>query len=292
MPRSSRSSDPFRLQRRPRAPLERLERLGRRCSPCIEEAPVDWDDNAIVQVDLGGGEGYSATVAEVFGTRATRLAAKAQRLRHEARRSLQRAIGRRLAPRARARSSHRARCASRVQRAAAPASSGDPDPEPDSSQGLIGPSLAQACSSLAALRPSLARGAPALVPPTPYMRRSAAPSPPARGPGRARRSSPLQSRPPGAITRTGSFIAGAARRKVTTMAAKAKSSEDASLVAAAAALKPFSSIAELQERWGVSAVFVRRKIWAGEIKGTRFGRAVRVAASEVLRYEAAQAAEM
>lgn len=76
------------------------------------------------------------------------------------------------------------------------------------------------------------------------------------------------------------------------MAAKAKSSEDASLVAAAAALKPFSSIAELQERWGVSAVFVRRKIWAGEIKGTRFGRAVRVAASEVLRYEAAQAAEM
>ena len=43
-------------------------------------------------------------------------------------------------------------------------------------------------------------------------------------------------------------------------------------------------IVEVAERWGVSPNFVRREIWRGAIKSTRFGRTVRVSVAEVERY--------
>jgi excisionase family DNA binding protein len=52
------------------------------------------------------------------------------------------------------------------------------------------------------------------------------------------------------------------------------------------ALKPFLALPELAERWGVSARSVRRLIDAGQIEPTRFGRSVRIAATEVQRFEA------
>ena len=41
---------------------------------------------------------------------------------------------------------------------------------------------------------------------------------------------------------------------------------------------------EVAEQWGVSPNFVRREIWRGAIKSTRFGRTVRVPVAEVERY--------
>ena len=44
------------------------------------------------------------------------------------------------------------------------------------------------------------------------------------------------------------------------------------------------TLSEVAERWGVSVNFIRREIWRGNLKSTRFGRSIRVALEEVERY--------
>ena len=44
------------------------------------------------------------------------------------------------------------------------------------------------------------------------------------------------------------------------------------------------TIRALAERWGVSATFIRRAIWNGQLKATRFGRAVRIPVAEADHY--------
>ena len=48
----------------------------------------------------------------------------------------------------------------------------------------------------------------------------------------------------------------------------------------------FSSVEQLESRWGISGRHIRRYIATGELRATRFGRSVRVSAAEVARFEA------
>lgn len=41
----------------------------------------------------------------------------------------------------------------------------------------------------------------------------------------------------------------------------------------------------LAKRWDVSVKWLRKRIWAGEIKAVRFGAMIRVPLAEVVRYE-------
>jgi excisionase family DNA binding protein len=50
----------------------------------------------------------------------------------------------------------------------------------------------------------------------------------------------------------------------------------------------FYTIAEIAERWRVSVRHVRRQIENGNLKVTRFGKAVRVSAANLALYEATQ----
>jgi excisionase family DNA binding protein len=45
------------------------------------------------------------------------------------------------------------------------------------------------------------------------------------------------------------------------------------------------SVEQLAAKWSVDERTVRRAIWRGELKGVRFGRAIRVPLAEVERYE-------
>ena len=47
----------------------------------------------------------------------------------------------------------------------------------------------------------------------------------------------------------------------------------------------FYKVPQLAHRWGVSAVHVHRLIKRGVLQGTRFGRTLRIAATEVARFE-------
>ncbi len=46
------------------------------------------------------------------------------------------------------------------------------------------------------------------------------------------------------------------------------------------------TVPETAKRWGVSTTFVRREIWSGRLRATRFGRAVRVTVEEAERFAA------
>lgn len=50
----------------------------------------------------------------------------------------------------------------------------------------------------------------------------------------------------------------------------------------------FYTTAEVAERWRVSVRHVRRQIENGDLKVTRFGKAVRVSAANLALYEATQ----
>jgi excisionase family DNA binding protein len=47
-------------------------------------------------------------------------------------------------------------------------------------------------------------------------------------------------------------------------------------------------INELARRWSVSHTFIRRAIWNGQLKATRFGRAIRISIREADRYAESQ----
>jgi len=55
---------------------------------------------------------------------------------------------------------------------------------------------------------------------------------------------------------------------------------------AAEAEAAFSSVDQLETRWGISGRHIRRYIASGELIATRFGRSVRISAAEVARFEA------
>ena len=42
---------------------------------------------------------------------------------------------------------------------------------------------------------------------------------------------------------------------------------------------------EVAARWGMSVKWLRKRIWAGEIKAVKYGALVRVPIEEVIRYE-------
>jgi excisionase family DNA binding protein len=44
-------------------------------------------------------------------------------------------------------------------------------------------------------------------------------------------------------------------------------------------------VEDLAAKWCLSTKFVRREIWNGKLRAVRFGKAVRVPAEEVERYE-------
>lgn len=46
------------------------------------------------------------------------------------------------------------------------------------------------------------------------------------------------------------------------------------------------AIEDVAGRWDMSAIFVRRLIWRGELTARKFGRHLRVSKAEVERYEA------
>ena len=48
----------------------------------------------------------------------------------------------------------------------------------------------------------------------------------------------------------------------------------------------YLSIVQVAKRWGVSTTFVRRAIWARQLRARRFGRVIRVAQADVDQFVA------
>jgi excisionase family DNA binding protein len=44
------------------------------------------------------------------------------------------------------------------------------------------------------------------------------------------------------------------------------------------------TIGELAHRWGLSPTFIRRAIWSGKLRITRFGRAIRISIEDADRF--------
>lgn len=79
-----------------------------------------------------------------------------------------------------------------------------------------------------------------------------------------------------------SIVRGTRRKSPMSGAVAASALDDA------ASRSPFFTVAQLALHWQLSARQVHRFVVSGELKPTRFGRAVRISAEEVARFEASR----